>query len=164
MRRVTLERIGKKRYRLPWAFDEGPEIEHVRSDKFGEMPASESLSQFARVLEHVFESGEGVLGWRGQSDAGWDLDSSAVRRQKSRLQEFDHVGTNREVLTADYEQKLLNEARGYGHGFRGAEGFRTWSCFRCCSTTARRRGYSILRGTHSSRCGSRRAQSPRATD
>jgi hypothetical protein len=91
---------------------------HLRTEKFGDVPAPESLSEFAQMLEYVFETGEGILGWRGQSEIGWDLDSSAVRRQRKHISTFDHPGANRESQTLDYERKLLDEARALGHGLR----------------------------------------------
>ncbi len=116
--RSKVARLGRRQYRFPGGHDDGPMLGHVRSEKFGVVPAPESLSEFAQLLEYIFESGEGILGWRGQSDISWDLDSSAVRRQKEHTAAFDAPGADRESQTLDYEQRLLDEARASGHGFR----------------------------------------------
>lgn len=110
--------LGKQNYSFPWVSTEGPEVEHLRTEKFGDVPAPESLSEFALLLEYIFESGENMLGWRGQSDLDWGLDSSAVRRHKELLPAFDPPGTSPEVQTLDYEETLLEEARNLGHGSR----------------------------------------------
>lgn len=110
--------LGRHNYTFPWSYTEGPELEHLRTDKFGDIPAPGSLCEFVLLLEYIFESGEGILGWRGQSDLDWGLDSSAVRRQKDLLPAFDHVGTSREAQTLEYEEALLEEARSLGHGLR----------------------------------------------
>lgn len=117
--KLRVEKLGRRAYKFPWAYGEGPVLEHLRTEKFGDIPAPGSLSEFAQLLEHFFEWGEGILGWRGQSDIGWGLDSSAVRRQKGQLPAFDHPGASREAQTLEYEQKLLDETRSLGHGLRG---------------------------------------------
>jgi hypothetical protein len=116
--RARVKRLGRQAYRFPWSQEGGPLLEHFRTGKFGDVPAPESLSEFAQLLEYVFESGEGILGWRGQSDISWGLDSSAARRQKDHLPAFDNPGASRESQTLEYEQRLLDEARALGHGVR----------------------------------------------
>jgi hypothetical protein len=157
--RQTVDRLGRRAYRFPWVEEAGPSLEHIRSEKFGAMPAPESLSEFAQLLEYFFTSGEGILGWRGQRDASWELDSSAVRRQKEQLPVFDGPGASRESQILDYEQKLLDEARAFGHGFRGGRRLSDLELSRYCSTTAPPQGFWTSRGTRSWHSGSRRVPS-----
>ena len=105
-----MERLGRQNYSFPWTNTAGPELEYIRTDRFGDVPAPESLSEFALLLEYIFESGEAILGWRGQSDLDWELDSSAVRRQKDLTPAFDQVGASREAQTLEYEETLLEDS------------------------------------------------------
>ncbi|MHC6215191.1 FRG domain-containing protein [Rhodococcus ruber] len=50
-------------------------------ERFGSIPAPESLSEFIDVAEQIsVASDQGITGWRGQSDGRWGVQTGAARR------------------------------------------------------------------------------------
>lgn len=112
------------------------EFPSIISPRFGKVVAPKTLPDLWHLLTSVTEGESRIVGWRGQSDLAWAIDSSAVRRVKTygpppsrllpaeirRAADSDNPidpgdPAALEYFVQQYEGYLLNEARLAGHDF-----------------------------------------------
>lgn len=116
----------------------------VSDEKFGKLKAPKSLLELMAIIMKVKDEKKSPKSWRGQSNIGWSIDSSAIRRlekykrsstldrrfhehqiveafsmaemEAKKLEKIDINSPELEDHLLDYENKLLNEARMSGYG------------------------------------------------
>lgn len=105
--------------RIPHSVQGDPsrEMPYVRTKKFGELYAPESLSDLVLLMERYADCGHKVAAWRGQSDIDWGIDCTAYRRLKTGLTHWDSAHSSVENKIRGYERALLDDARMVGYGF-----------------------------------------------
>lgn len=111
---ACVKELGPKR--LPVGCEEGPEMSCVSTDRFGELYAPEKLSELVDLLERYAEAGRKMVAWRGQENICWSIDCTAARRLSRQL--VTATSADLEGSVREYEERLLDEARLVGHGFR----------------------------------------------
>lgn len=111
----TITAAGVETFAPAGTSDADLELDTVDSSLFGRLWAPGSLAEYTALIQHL--AADQVGGWRGQANAAWTLDSSAVRRLRNMPQGWlaDDTAVTESILRT-YEERLIEKARLAGHG------------------------------------------------
>ncbi|GEM_PF-552648 len=97
-------------------------IAKIDTKIFGKIYAPKNFVELAKLLNDVPYDYLSPEYWRGQSNIDWHVESTAVRRIKRHIQfnpetDISKISTLEEQVV-QYEQRILNDARAKGFGYR----------------------------------------------